>query len=155
MNNPAKVVNQNANAEIVSLLNQALADMLALKINAKQAHWNVKAPNFLTLHELFDQVATEADGFADTIAERAVQLGGEAEGTIAHLSKRAAATSHPQGKDAAKHLEAVISSMSAILEQARAGIETADKHGDAVTADILTQVAGGLDKLYWFVTSHQ
>jgi starvation-inducible DNA-binding protein len=48
--------------KIIELLNQSLADAMDLKSQAKQAHWNVKGPSFIALHELFDQVATEVEG---------------------------------------------------------------------------------------------
>src|SRR5437867_8298864 len=71
----------------IDLLNQQLADVLDLGLQAKQAHWNVKGPNFIGLHELFDKVAEELEEFTDDIAERAVELGGVAQGTIQVVSK--------------------------------------------------------------------
>src|SRR5262245_4962736 len=67
---------------IIDLLKQQLADALDVGLQAKQAHWNVKGPHFIGLHELFDKVAEELEGFTDDIAERAVELGGVALGTI-------------------------------------------------------------------------
>jgi starvation-inducible DNA-binding protein len=69
-------------ASAVELLNDLLEDLIDLQIQAKQAHWNVKGPNFIALHELFDSVAEEAEEFVDTVAERIAALGGKAEGTI-------------------------------------------------------------------------
>ena len=66
---------------MIDLLNQNLADISDLQLQAKQAHWNVKGPAFFSLHELFDKAAEELEGFADEIAERAVALGGVAFGT--------------------------------------------------------------------------
>ena len=65
----------------VELLNARLADVIDLELQAKQAHWNVKGPNFIGLHELFDQVSAAAAKYKDEIAERAVMLGGTAVGT--------------------------------------------------------------------------
>ena len=67
--------------EIVPLLNDRLADAVDLFDQAKHAHWNVKGPQFIALHQLFDTIAGHLEGFADLLAERAVQLGGVAEGT--------------------------------------------------------------------------
>src|SRR6202048_3626635 len=67
---------------MVELLNGRLADAIDLGTQAKQAHWNVKGPNFIALHELFDEVEEELEEFADDIAERAVVLGGTAFGTV-------------------------------------------------------------------------
>src|SRR5213592_3545651 len=40
--------------KVVELLNARLADCTDLQTQTKQAHWNVKGPNFIALHELFD-----------------------------------------------------------------------------------------------------
>jgi hypothetical protein len=61
-------------------LNQQLADALDLALQAKQAHWNVKGPNLIALHELFDEVV-------DELFERAVELGGTAFGTARIAAK--------------------------------------------------------------------
>src|SRR5437667_12503430 len=64
------------------LANQNLADAVDLQMQLKQAHWNVKGPHFIGLHELFDQADEAVESFVDLIAERIVQLGGIAEGTV-------------------------------------------------------------------------
>lgn len=61
---------------MIELLNQQLADAVDLGLQAKQAHWNVKGPHFIGLHELFDKVAEELEEFTDGIAERAVESAG-------------------------------------------------------------------------------
>jgi starvation-inducible DNA-binding protein len=66
----------------VELLNRNLAMAVDLERQAKQAHWNVKGPNFIALHELFDKVAEIAEEFTDLLAERATALGGTAEGRL-------------------------------------------------------------------------
>ena len=68
--------------ELNSLINQRLADLVDLQMQLKQAHWNVKGPHFIRLHELFDKVAEELEELTDDMAERAVELGGLALGTI-------------------------------------------------------------------------
>ena len=67
---------------MVSLLNQQLADTFDLYSQVKQAHWNVKGPQFIALHELFDRLAGELQAHVDLIAERATALGGKALGTV-------------------------------------------------------------------------
>ena len=41
--------------QVAELLNRRLADALDLQSQCKQAHWNVKGPNFIALHKLFDE----------------------------------------------------------------------------------------------------
>src|SRR4029078_918960 len=86
---------QDRRRELANLLNQRLADMIDLHLQAKQAHWNVKGPSFIALHELFDDVAEETDGHADTVAERVTALGGEAEGSLQVVSKQSKLAAYP------------------------------------------------------------
>ena len=74
--------------ELNTLLNQRLASAVDLQMQMKQAHWNVKGPNFIGLHELFDKVAEAVEDYVDQIAERVVQLGGVAEGTVRMAAAR-------------------------------------------------------------------
>lgn len=140
---------------MIELLNQHLADVLDLDLQAKQAHWNVKGPNFIGLHELFDKVAEELEEFTDEIAERAVELGGVALGTIQIVAKHTQLAPYPlniaSGK---KHVAALSSALAGFGASARAAIETAGKAGDADTADLFTEVSRGVDKLLWLVEAH-
>ena len=71
----------NTRATVIELLNARLADAIDLKLAVKQAHWNIRGPSFIALHELFDQIAARMEEHSDTMAERVVQLGGLAAGT--------------------------------------------------------------------------
>src|SRR5207253_4187716 len=67
---------ESARIKLVELLNARLADAIDLQTQCKQAHWNVKGPEFIALHKLFDEVNDAVEEYVDLIAERAVQLGG-------------------------------------------------------------------------------
>lgn len=84
-------------ASLCQLLNERLADLIDLQLQAKQAHWNVKGPSFIALHQLFDSVAEETEEFVDTVAERVVELGGIAEGTISIVGQRTKLPAYPLG----------------------------------------------------------
>src|SRR6201747_1134232 len=72
----------------IELLNARLADAIDLQTQTKQAHWNVKGPNFIALHKLFDEINESVEDYVDEIAERVVQLGGIAEGTARMAANR-------------------------------------------------------------------
>jgi starvation-inducible DNA-binding protein len=139
----------------IDLLNQRLADVLDLGLQAKQAHWNVKGPHFIGLHELFDKVAEEVEEFTDGIAERAVELGGVALGTVQVIAKASRLPAYPldlaSGTD---HVAALSSALARFGASVRAAIDTANENGDADTADLFTEVSRGVDKLLWFVEAH-
>src|ERR1051326_8645544 len=82
-------------AELCALMNQRLADAVDLQTQMKQAHWNVKGPHFIGLHELFDQIDEAVESYVDLIAERIVQLGGIAEGTARVAAARSRLEEYP------------------------------------------------------------
>ncbi len=142
-------------AAVVPILAASLADAGDLKLQAKQAHWNLKGPNFIALHELFDQVAAHADTWADDLAERIVQLGGIAEGTVQAISHRTSLPAYPLDIIAeGEHLEALAASLAAFAKGVREAIDRATEIGDADTADLFTEVSRAADKDLWFVESH-
>ena len=137
------------------LLGQLLADAIDLHSQAKQAHWNVKGENFIVLHELFDSVAGEISSSVDTIAERIMQLGGSAQGTVRVAAKKSRLAEYPLDlSDSQKHVDSLSDAISFFNKHARKSIDESSALGDAVTADILTGIVRGLDKQLWFVESH-
>src|SRR5882724_4155990 len=140
---------------MIALLNQQLADVLDLGLQAKQAHWNVKGPHFIGLHELFDKVAEQLEEFTDDVAERAVELGGTALGTIQIVSKQSRLPAYPLDlASGRKHVEALSNALAKLGATTREVIDTAAKGGDADTADLFTEVSRGVDKLLWLVEAH-
>src|SRR6478735_1994864 len=82
-------------AKVAELLNLRLADCIDLQTQCKQAHWNVKGPQFIGLHKLFDDINEDVEEYVDLLAERVVQLGGVAEGTARVVAGRSVLTDYP------------------------------------------------------------
>ena len=141
--------------ELNALMNQRLADAVDLQMQMKQAHWNVKGPHFIGLHELFDQIDEAVEGYVDLIAERIVQLGGIAEGTVRVAAERSRLEEYPLDiADGQAHVEAVSKALSTFGHEARNTIDQADDLDDADTADMFTEISRGIDKWLWFVEAH-
>ena len=139
----------------VDLLNARLADCIDLQTQTKQAHWNVKRPNFIALHELFDKVNDDVVDYVDEIAGRAVQLGGVAEGTTRLVANRTSLAEYPaKAVDGRGHVEALSSALAAFGAAARKAIDQANELGDVDTADLFTEVSRGIDMWLWFVEAH-
>src|SRR5438046_7010471 len=146
---------KTARAELNELMNQRLADAVDLQMQMKQAHWNVKGPHFIGLHELFDQIDEAVESYVDLIAERIVQLGGVAEGTARVSAARSRLEEYPLDiADGQAHVEAVSKALSTFGHEARNSIDQADELGDADTSDLFTEVSRGIDKWLWFVEAH-
>ncbi|KQZ26716.1 DNA starvation/stationary phase protection protein [Mesorhizobium sp. Root552] len=139
----------------IEILNGRLAEVIDLALITKQAHWNVKGPQFIAIHEMLDTFRKELDGHVDTIAERAVQLGGTAVGTSQEVSKRTSLRPYPTDIHKTKdHLAALIDRYADAGRSARKAIDETDEAGDADSADIFTAYSRSLDKLLWFLEAH-
>jgi starvation-inducible DNA-binding protein len=142
--------------EVTGLLNQRLADCIDLQTQSKQAHWNVKGPSFIALHQLFDDVNAAAAEYADLLAERVVQLGGVAEGTVGVVAERSTLVDYPLGLSTGpEHVAALSDALAGFGRAVRVGIEEMNELEDSGSADILTEISRGVDKWLWFVEAHQ
>ncbi len=147
---PAKVREQ-----VIELLSMRLADAIDLGAQSKHAHWNVKGPNFIALHELFDKVAESVEEQIDTLAERITALGGRALGTIAAVARTSALKPYPEDiSEGLAHVDALSAALAAYGAKIRAAIDAADRLGDADTADLFTGVSRETDKYLWFLEAH-
>jgi starvation-inducible DNA-binding protein len=140
-------------ASIVEALNATLADGLDLHTRLKHAHWNLKGPLFLPLHELFDAFATAVATHDDDVAERAVVLGGVAAGGLrgaAKVSRLGEDLSATRDVDLAR---LVLSSVERYLSGVREARATCDARGDADTSDLLTGIVRDVEKRAWFLSA--
>jgi len=144
-----------ARAKVTALLNARLADALDLQMQAKQAHWNVKGPQFIALHELFDKLAAEIDGHVDEMAERITALGGIAEGTVQAVAGRSKLDPYPLDiAEGRAHLDALAAAYARFAKAVRKAIDEAGKAGDADTSDLFTGISRSADKGLWLLEAH-
>jgi len=148
-------IHEKNRVPLVDLLNARLADAIDLQTQCKQAHWNVKGPDFIGLHELFDKLNEDVEAYVDDIAERAVQLGGMAEGTARSVAKRTTLAEYQAKTGAGRdHVEALSSALASFGKSVRQSIAKSDELADADTTDLFTEVSRGVDKWLWFVEAH-
>ena len=127
-------ISKSSRAELNTLMNQRLASTVDLQTQMKQAHWNVKGPSFIGLHELFDKVAEAVEDHVDLIVERIVQLGGIAEGKVRVADSRTRLAGYPlQIAEGIAHVEAVARALSTFGQKARSTIDEANALDDADT----------------------
>ena len=153
--NTSVKLSESTRQQSIDILNARLADTIDLKTQAKQAHWNVKGPEFFQLHELFDSIAGHLDDQADLIAERITALGGTALGT-ARIS--AATSSIPEydldAVNGLDHVVALSERLAKAANQFREDIDRADDLDDKGTSDLFTQITREADKDLWFLEAH-
>jgi starvation-inducible DNA-binding protein len=141
--------------KMMELLNARLADAIDLYAQTKQAHWNVKGPQFIALHELFDKIGEAVEDGVDELAERAVELGGTADGTLQSVVKRTTLSAYPvELKVGRDHLKKLADAHAAYGKNLRAAIPTAADAGDVDTSDLFTELSRTADKQLWLLEAH-
>ena len=141
--------------QVAELLNRRLADALDLQSQCKQAHWNVKGPQFIALHKLFDDVYADVTGYADLLAERIVQLGGVAHGTVRDVAEASELDEYPSSiSSGEEHVKTLGAALSAFGSRMRIAIGETEELDDSVACDICTEITRGVDKWLWFVEAH-
>jgi len=143
-------------AKLIEILNRRLADAIDLQLQSRQAYWNVKGPNFMSLRELFDKVAEGVEEYANLIAERIVQLGGKAEGTAQAIAARSSLDGYLLASAGGNgHIDALSTTLTDFGRHVRYASEQATELKDADTANIFTEIGRGIDKWLWFVETSQ
>jgi starvation-inducible DNA-binding protein len=140
---------------LIALINARLADSMDLYSQIKWAHWNVKGSDFIQLHELFDSVAGHVLEQTDTIAERAVTLGGVANGTVREAAaKSGLKEADLSASDGQSQLKWLVHNVAHHANALREAVQQAGDLGDDITVDMFTSLTRELDKDLWFLEAH-
>jgi starvation-inducible DNA-binding protein len=143
---------EDARTKIAATLNARLADGLDLHSQIKVAHWNIKGPQFASLHPLFEAFAVSLAAHNDTLAERAVTLGARAYGTARHVAKTSKIPDYPQETTRdMEHVSLLAQRIETYLDGARESRGIAETLGDTDTVDLLTQLITEFEKHAWFL----
>lgn len=141
--------------KMIDLLNARLADLVSLTLAVKQAHWNLKGPGYIGVHELLDDVADRLRDSADMMAERTVVLGGYARGTVEEAASQTTLTAYPLEMEKIEdHIAALKERFLAVGKLVREAVEHASDAGDPGCEDLFTEVSRQLDKDAWFIGSN-
>ena len=148
-------LNPQARQALITLLNQRLADMMDLFNQSKHAHWNVNGPQFMQLHQLFDDIAERVEENCDLLAERAAILGGTAQGTTRQSVASSLIGEYDlSAVDGLHHVRALSRQMAKMAASIRAAIVLAAGSGDPTSSDLFTEISRSLDKDLWLLEAH-
>jgi starvation-inducible DNA-binding protein len=146
------VLPEAARGAIANSLNARLSDGLDLHSQIKVAHWNIKGPQFPSLHPLFETFAVSLAEHNDSIAERAVTLGGLAYGTARHVAKSSHLAEYPQETTRdLEHVRLLAERFEIYLQGMRESRTVAEQHGDTDTVDLITAIITEFEKHGWFL----
>lgn len=139
------------NPAVEKALQQATVDLLALSLQGKQAHWNIKGLGFQSLHEQLDLIVDEVRIAYDETAERLVALGGNPDTRLVTVMETASIEDLPAGSldttEMYKLFAAKLAKVSAVIAATVGAVDEADH----LSADLLIGIARDLDKQAWFL----
>ena len=155
MHKTHNTLTENIRGQSIEILNKHLVAAIDLHGQLKLAHWNVRGPAFIAIHELFDKVAAKVEDVSDLIAERCAALGGVAKGGSKNVLEKTFLKPYPvEIADERKHIEWVSQALATFGGSVREAIDQADDFGDKETADLFTEIGRDIDQELWFVESH-
>ncbi len=146
---------QKTREKMIELLNSRLADCSDLASHARMAHWNVKGPQFIGLHKLFQEIYEGLGEQMDELAERCVQLGGTAKGTVRIAAQQSQIEEYPIDCYACEdHVRELCKRMATYAKAMRGSIEETEDAGDMVTSDMFIEFTQQVDKWIWMAEAH-
>ena len=143
-------------AEMVSRLNQLLADSINLRDMYKKHHWQVSGPTFYQLHLLFDKHYGEQADIVDTIAERVQLLGGVTIAMGADVAQLSRLPAPPKGREEVPvQISRLLHAHSIIIADCLDLSKAADDVNDQGTNDlVVSDVLRPNELQSWFIGQH-
>lgn len=138
-------------SEIAASLSKVLADSYALYLKTHGYHWNVRGPNFQSLHVLLEGQYTEEWAALDTIAERIRALGELAPQGYAAFGNLSSIKDGDPEQDWEGMFKELKTDNETVIATLRAAFPVADEAGDEATADLLTQRLQAHEKHAWMI----
>ena len=139
--------------DVARELTKVLADSFAVYQKTHGYHWNVRGPEFFSLHNLLEQQYREIWAALDEIAERIRALGELApQSGTAYANLTSIKDGDPE-KEAPEMLKELVKDHGTLIATARAALDAADEAGDEATVDLLTQRLAAHEKAAWMLRS--
>ncbi|UOR09630.1 DNA starvation/stationary phase protection protein [Qipengyuania flava] len=145
-------VGDNSKAGLVSALNGALADTVALYFKTKNFHWHVAGPRFRDLHVLFDEQAAQLVGTVDDLGERVRK---NDEYTLTSIGSVMKATRIEDQDDVTMTADAMVKELrddNKKLHQRLGEVkEAAEEAGDNATSGVVDDWIDECEERIWFL----
>lgn len=141
--------------QMANLLNVLLADEYVLYTKTLRFHWNLKGKHFGALHLLFEKQYEILLAMIDSIAERSVQLGFNAGGSLReYLEKTTLSENYDKNPHETAMITLLLIDHEMIIKELHAIIETSMKLGDHATNNFLSEVLEKHEKMAWMLRAH-
>lgn len=139
--------------KVADELKHFLADTYALYLKTQNFHWNVKGPDFYSLHKMFEEQYQELAAAVDEIAERIRAIGSYAPASFSQFAQLTSIKEEKNELKAEEMINILLKDHEVMSQNATEMIPKAQKAQDEGTADLLIQRAKVHDKVAWMLKS--
>lgn len=139
--------------KVADALTKSLADSFVLYMKTHSFHWNVKGPNFKSLHDLFEEQYTEIWEATDEIAERIRAIGELAPNNYEEMAKIASIKPAGQTPDADGMVQILAEDNRAIVKTLYSTLKAAEEQDDEATIDLMVERVAAHEKAAWMLES--
>ena len=139
--------------DVAIKLTRVLADAYTLYFKTHGFHWNVKGPQFYSLHHLFEEQYNEMWLALDVIAERIRALGFGVPGSYAQLARLASVKDQTGLPPAEFMVHELADGHETVATTIRNALITAQEAKDDVTVEILTSRLEAHEKAAWMLSA--
>ena len=135
-------------------LARVLAESYALYLKTQNFHWNVRGPDFFSLHLLFEKQYLELSEEVDEVAERIRALGLFVEASFSAFAELSQIKEETKVLSEKEMVASLVNGHELWARDARKVAEIADREMDFATVDLLGRRIAGHEKMAWFLRSH-
>ena len=146
-------ISEPSRAAISEGLARFLADTYALYLKTQNFHWNVRGPEFYSLHLLFEKQYEELAEAVDEIAERIRALGFYVDASFSGFQNKTSVKEETRVLTSKDMLKELIEGHEVLIRGVRKVAEIGDKDGDFATVDMIGRRLGAHEKMAWFLRS--
>ena len=146
-------LNEARVANVVTALQNLLADFQIYYSNLRGFHWEIKGRGFFVLHEKFESMYDDTATKVDEIAERILTLGGTPENNYSGYLKLARIPEVSGVTSSHEAVDNILNTYKHFIAEERKLIDLANEANDAVTADMLTGYLKEQEKMIWMLVA--
>ena len=146
-------LNEARVANVVTALQNLLADFQIYYTNLRGFHWEIKGRGFFVLHEKFESMYDDTATKVDEIAERILTLGGTPENKYSGYLKLARIPEVSGVTSSHEAVDNILNTYKHFIAEERKLIDLANEANDAVTADMLTGYLKEQEKMIWMLVA--
>ena len=140
-------------AEVVTSLNQLLADYAIHYQKLRNFHWNVTGPDFFDLHDKFENMYNDAQDKIDDVAERIRVFDGRPFSTYNEFLSNGNLKEINKEIRSMEMVHEILNDFQVLINDITHVVSIAEATGDTGTEDMMLDFTKYLEKQHWMLKS--